>query len=56
MRPIRPEGLAAEYVGRWTICRDGTHDEWVAEPRRPAHGAGKKATANDIDQFTVAES
>jgi hypothetical protein len=46
--PTRPEELAAQYAGRWTIYRelreDGTHGDWVASPCRPAkdelHRAG----------------
>jgi hypothetical protein len=48
----RPEDLSAQYADRWVIyrdlCPDGTHDEWVAEPRHPGRGVPAKITADDI--------
>lgn len=63
-RSARPEDVAAKYAGRWVIyrdlCRDGTHDEWVAEPRYPGRGTPAKITADDIpslaDKLAAAES
>jgi hypothetical protein len=58
----RPEDLSAQYADRWVIyrdlCRDGTHDEWVAEARDPVDG--RRITADDIpslaEQLAAAES
>jgi hypothetical protein len=60
----RPAEISAQYAARWVIyrdlCRDGTHDEWVAEPRHPRGYAPEKITADDIEalaeQLAAAES
>jgi hypothetical protein len=45
--------VSARYAARWVIyrdlCPDGTHDEWVAEPRRRVDGMPGRVTADDID-------
>jgi hypothetical protein len=51
----RTAEVSTRYGGRWVIyrdlCPDGTHDEWVAEPRQPADGVRRRITADDIDSL-----
>lgn len=50
---MRGAEVSARYADRWVIyrglCPDGTHDEWVAEPRQRPDGSPDKITADDID-------